>query len=115
MSLATASSTLQQRLDELRAKYDVPGASLAVLEGDDVTTVASGVLNLDTGVEATVDSLFQIGSITKVWTTTVIMQLVDEGLVELDAHINDDAFCEAALQVFDAWVANGSVPAGRPA
>lgn len=36
-------------------------------------------------------------------------------LVELDAHINDDAFCEAALQVFDAWVADGSVPAGRPA
>ncbi len=87
MSLATASSTLQQRLDELRAKHHVPGASLAVLENGDVTTAASGVLNLDTGVEATVDSLFQIGSITKVWTTTVIMQLVEEGLVELDAPL----------------------------
>jgi CubicO group peptidase (beta-lactamase class C family) len=87
MSLATASSTLQQRLDETRAAYDVPGASLAVLKDGDVSTAASGVLNLDTGVEATVDSLFQIGSITKVWTTTVIMQLVDEGLVELDAPL----------------------------
>jgi CubicO group peptidase (beta-lactamase class C family) len=87
MSLATASSTLQQRLDELRAKHDVPGASLAVLEAGDVTSVASGVLNLDTGVEATVDSLFQIGSITKVWTTTVVMRLVDEGLIELDAPL----------------------------
>ncbi|WP_395345880.1 Tm-1-like ATP-binding domain-containing protein [Variovorax sp. UC122_21] len=36
-------------------------------------------------------------------------------LIELDAHINDAAFCEAALQVFDAWVADGTVPAGRPA
>ncbi|HEV8461562.1 MAG TPA: serine hydrolase domain-containing protein [Gaiellaceae bacterium] len=87
MSLATASSTLQQRLDDLRAKYHVPGASLAVLEAGDVTSVASGVLNLDTGVEATVDSLFQIGSITKVWTTTVIMRLVGEGLIELDAPL----------------------------
>jgi uncharacterized protein (UPF0261 family) len=34
-------------------------------------------------------------------------------LIELDAHINDDAFCDAALHVFDAWVADGTVPAGR--
>lgn len=34
-------------------------------------------------------------------------------LLELDAHINDDAFCEAALQVFDTWVAEGTVPPGR--
>jgi uncharacterized protein (UPF0261 family) len=29
----------------------------------------------------------------------------------LDLHINDDAFCEAALQVFDRWVAEGKVAA----
>jgi uncharacterized protein (UPF0261 family) len=34
----------------------------------------------------------------------------------LDLHINDDAFCEAALQVFDRWVAEGKVAApGAPA
>ncbi len=33
------------------------------------------------------DSLFQIGSIGKVWTATVVMQLVDEGLLDLDAPI----------------------------
>ena len=36
---------------------------------------------------ATADSLFQIGSITKVWTATVVMQLVDEGLLELDTPV----------------------------
>jgi hypothetical protein len=30
----------------------------------------------------------------------------------VDAHINDDAFVQAALQVFDAWVAAGLVPPG---
>jgi CubicO group peptidase (beta-lactamase class C family) len=87
MSLAIASPALQQRLDELRAKHGVPAASLAVLREEEINAAASGVLNLDTGVEATVDSLFQIGSITKVWTTTVVMQLVDDGLVELDAPL----------------------------
>lgn len=30
-------------------------------------------------------------------------------LTELDAHINDDAFADAALAIFDAWVADGTV------
>ncbi|HXT08974.1 MAG TPA: Tm-1-like ATP-binding domain-containing protein [Roseiarcus sp.] len=34
-------------------------------------------------------------------------------LIELDAHINDVAFVETALRVFDAWVCEGLVPAGR--
>jgi len=35
-------------------------------------------------------------------------------LTELDAHINDDAFSAAVLAAFDAWVAAGVVPPGRP-
>ena len=47
------------------------------------------MLNASTGVPATTDSLFQIGSITKVWTATVIMQLLDAGLLDLDAPVAD--------------------------
>jgi uncharacterized protein (UPF0261 family) len=35
-------------------------------------------------------------------------------LVTLDAHINDAAFADAALRVFDDWVAQGLVPPGVP-
>lgn len=35
-------------------------------------------------------------------------------LVTLDAHINDAAFADAALRVFDDWVARGLVPPGIP-
>ena len=34
------------------------------------------------------DSVFQFGSITKTWTATLVMQLVDEGLVDLDAPLS---------------------------
>ena len=34
--------------------------------------------------------------------------------IELDAHINDAAFCDAALRVFDDWVARGLVARGTP-
>jgi len=47
----------------------------------------AGVLNSATAVPVTPDSLFQVGSITKVWTATMIMQLVDEGLLALDTTV----------------------------
>lgn len=56
------SAGLTKRLSELADEYDVPGVSVAVLVDGDVTTAAAGVLNRETGVEATTDSLFQIGS-----------------------------------------------------
>ncbi len=68
-------------------RYDVPGASLAIHRRGRRYQTSAGVLNLDTGVKVTPDSVFQIGSITKIFTTTLIMQLVDEGLIDLDVPI----------------------------
>ena len=87
MSLTIDRTALEARLDDARERHGTPGASLAVLTSAGVSAAASGILNLDTGVEATTDSLFQIGSITKVWTATLAMQLVDEGLLDLDVPI----------------------------
>jgi CubicO group peptidase (beta-lactamase class C family) len=76
-----------ERLALLADKHGVPGANLAILADGEVVEAAYGVLNQRTGVEVTTDSLFQIGSITKVWTATLVMQLVDEGLLDLDEPI----------------------------
>jgi len=75
---------LQDRLPALLAEHQVPAAGVAVLAGGEVVDAAAGLLSTATGVEATPDSLFQIGSITKVWTATLVMQLVDEGRISLD-------------------------------
>jgi CubicO group peptidase (beta-lactamase class C family) len=79
----------QKRFDELVRKHQVPGATLAVLAGDVLRTLASGVLNLDTGVDATPDSMFQLASITKVYTATVFMRLAGQGLVGLDTPVTE--------------------------
>lgn len=78
---------LQRRLDEAAARHGVPGAAVAVGVGNDLAEAATGVLNRDTGVEATPDSLFQIGSVTKLWTASLVLQLVADGLVDLDAPV----------------------------
>ncbi len=79
---------LRKLIDTQREEHLIPAVVLAVSRGDETIELASGVLNLDTGVEATTDSLFQIGSITKPYTATLVMQLVDEGLVDLDAPVH---------------------------
>ncbi|MCE8000809.1 MAG: beta-lactamase family protein [Rhodobiaceae bacterium] len=74
-------------LSELLDRFDVPGASIAVWQGGNLSEAAAGVVNLNTGVEATTDTLFQIGSITKLYVTVQVLQLVEEGLLALDEPI----------------------------
>ncbi|GII96006.1 serine hydrolase domain-containing protein [Sinosporangium siamense] len=78
---------LQKNLEEVIRARGVPGAAVAVWDGGTLHEAAAGVLNLNTGVEATADSVYQVGSTTKVWTAALVMQLVEEGLVDLDAPV----------------------------
>jgi CubicO group peptidase (beta-lactamase class C family) len=71
-------------IEALAAEYDVPGAAVGLLADDQISDRAVGVLSTATQVAATPDSLFQIGSITKLWTATVIMQLAEQEAVHLD-------------------------------
>jgi dipeptidyl aminopeptidase/acylaminoacyl peptidase len=77
----------QQRLGELAERFSVPGAAVGIAHGDQLVELAQGVTNVDTGVPVTPDTLFQIGSITKVLTATVVMRLVDDGRLDLDKPV----------------------------
>jgi dipeptidyl aminopeptidase/acylaminoacyl peptidase/CubicO group peptidase (beta-lactamase class C family) len=85
----------ERRLAVLAERHKVPGASLGILRlgadgrPDEVVTAAYGYANWPAKIEATPDTLFQIGSISKVWTATLAMQLVDEGKLSLDAPVAD--------------------------
>ena len=85
--MTATSWTLEENLKRGAAKYRVPGASIAVYSGENLQESATGILNVDTGVEATTQSIFHIASITKPMTTTMAMQLVDEGKLDLDAPV----------------------------
>ncbi len=75
---------LPKRLKSGVRKYNVPGATIGVLRNGRITEAAAGVVNLDTRVPTTTDSVFQIGSITKVFTATLIMQLQEQGKLDID-------------------------------
>jgi CubicO group peptidase (beta-lactamase class C family) len=94
---------LQRRLDELAVKHGVPGATAGVLVGDDVQVVATGVTRLGSQIPVTPDTAFLIASITKVWTATLVMRLVDEGRVDIDAPATD--YLDPPLRLADSQVA----------
>jgi CubicO group peptidase (beta-lactamase class C family) len=86
-STAISAADLGAKLEELLATHGVPGAQATVLDGDELIEAAAGVLNLRTGQPATPESLFLPGSIGKLYTATVVMGLVDEGALDLDAPL----------------------------
>jgi len=78
-----------RRLRELADRAGVPGAVLGIWADGEEVLAAYGVLNTATGVDTTTDSLFQIGSITKVWTATMLIQLIEEHRLSLDTPVAD--------------------------
>jgi CubicO group peptidase (beta-lactamase class C family) len=76
-------------LDELIEQHGVVGAQLAVLADGEITGVAAGVLNAGTRAPVTTESLFQIASITKVWTATLVQELANEGRLDLDRPVRE--------------------------
>ena len=93
-ALEALRAPLQSTLDDAVATHGIPGAVAGVLRGDERIVVSTGVANAATGIETTPDTLFQIGSISKIYTATLVMQLVHTGLVELDEPVR------GALQEF---------------
>jgi CubicO group peptidase (beta-lactamase class C family) len=78
---------VQAFLDEKAAAYGVPGAAFATLADKRIDTYATGTLELGSGRPATTESLFRLGSVTKLYTVTLVMQLVQSGELALDAPV----------------------------
>lgn len=75
-------------MTRLMALYDIPGASVALVQQGEVSYVQGyGVRSTATGDPVTPDTLFAIGSITKSFTALGMLQLVDQGRITLDAPV----------------------------
>jgi CubicO group peptidase (beta-lactamase class C family) len=72
------------------AKYNVPGATVSVVsDGDLVFAKGYGYADIETDIPVDPEkTLFHIGSVSKLFTWTAIMQQVEKGTIDLDADIN---------------------------
>ncbi len=87
-----ASAELSARIDRIdaaiRAEMPAAGATVAVARAGALVAVhAVGVADLEQGVAATADTVYCIGSISKIFTAAAVLQLVEQGRLALDDEL----------------------------
>ena len=68
-------------------RLQVPGVAIGIYHKGNEYAAGFGVTSVEHPLPVTVDTLFQTGSISKTFTGTVIMMLVEQGRVDLDAPV----------------------------
>ena len=84
-----ARADIQSIVDAAAQSARIAGGQVSVIQGNERTDVAFGTANAELDVPMTVDTLIQIGSATKMLNAALVMSLVDEGQLELDAPIRN--------------------------
>jgi CubicO group peptidase (beta-lactamase class C family) len=65
----------------------VPGVSVGIYHQGDEYAAGFGITSVENPLPVTVNTLFQTGSISKTFTGTLMMMLVEQGKVDLDAPV----------------------------
>ncbi len=76
-------------MDEAVEEHGLTGLSVGVLHGDDRVELSKGWANKEAAIEARPEAVHQIGSITKLYTTTIVNRLLAEGKLGLDDPLPD--------------------------
>jgi D-alanyl-D-alanine carboxypeptidase len=82
-------AAIDAAVEQVLEETTTPGAVVLLRQGNEEFLAAYGTREFGGGEAVTVDDHFRIGSNTKTWTGTVVLQLVDEGKVALDDPISD--------------------------
>ncbi|MCZ7547194.1 MAG: beta-lactamase family protein [Anaerolineae bacterium] len=83
-----SSEAISARIQEAMDRHRIPGLSIAVVQDGAPRLVAGfGMANVELSAPATPDTVYEIASVTKLFTATAVMRLVEEGLVALDEPI----------------------------
>ncbi|MBA2357378.1 MAG: beta-lactamase family protein [Actinobacteria bacterium] len=86
----TLALELGRAVSTAQSEQRLPSLSAAVFrDGEVVWSEAVGLAQVESGVEATPEHQYRIGSITKTFTAAAIMQLRDEGRLELDDPLGE--------------------------
>ena len=86
-STTDADADVAAFISRVRRERDVPGLAVGWSHHSEARIHTEGVASLLTNNRVTPSTLFQIGSIGKTLTATVVMHLVEEGLLDLDGAV----------------------------
>ena len=85
---AATTAAMQAALDDTRALAEFPGVIARVITPEWTWTGTSGTAGPETDAAPAATDFTRVGSITKTITGTVLLQLVEEGLISLDDPVS---------------------------
>ena len=103
-TLVESIRTFEQELEHLRQKLNIPGLSVAVLQGQEVVFARGfGHADVERKIPANENTPYHIGSLTKPFAAALVMQLVEAGELSLDSRMAD-ILADASFSVNDKTV-----------
>lgn len=82
--------TIEEKFEKVMADFEVVGSEVAVVKGDEIIyTHAFGWKDRENKVPLSNKDIYRIASISKSFSATVIMQLIEAGKVSLDDDVSD--------------------------
>ena len=79
---------INEYIQDVMTKNQIPGLSVAVVrEGKPLLMKGYGIANLEHSIPATEKTVYEVASVGKTFTATVVMMLVEDGMIELDRAI----------------------------
>lgn len=80
----------EKQADELRSLLRIPGMSAVIIKDQKVLWAKGfGFADVENRIPATPDTLYSIASLTKTFAATLIMQLVEQGKLDLDEPVSN--------------------------
>lgn len=111
---AAVADIVDRQIKPLMEKYDIPGMAVAVTVDGEEHFFNYGVASLDTQAPITQDTLFEIGSVSKIFTSMLGTHAVTVGKLSLDDHpdkylpeLADSPLNRATLLNFATYTAGG--------
>ena len=116
-STAVASPTIDEAFlaEQVAMSYDLSrsGAVIVSVYGPEGEEVSASAGTDPSGAAPTPDDLYRVGSISKLFTSLTVLTLVDEGLVDLDAPLNqyiESVDIDGSVTVRDALQHTTGIP-----
>ncbi|MFZ6742794.1 serine hydrolase domain-containing protein [Undibacterium sp. JH2W] len=92
--LILTGAALQAEVDRFRKDSGYPGLSVTIVNQDKIETVVSGVREINTSKTVLATDYFQMGSLTKAATSTMIARLVEQKKIRWDSTV---------AEIFPEW------------
>ena len=85
---AEVAAALSSMIEREREQKGLEAFSIALVDGDDVVWAAGfGAQDPERGIPASAETVYRVGSVSKLFTDIAVMQLVERGELDLDAPV----------------------------